>query len=250
MYGVSSQPGQMNRKNKYIDPRRMQAGAKTSHLKDPPPGAVQPINKLHPWMEQQGTEASPEAIEADLYAEQLSAHASNMTEKLAKDDVARLATDRNQEDQYYAEMYGVGDEAKSDALPPGLQPVATSRAGALKMKEAENKKMESEIRETQDRSMPEVKDTMEKIQQAPRQDGINYAPPPRLYHKEQGLYERSGGDSTKRRVSTSGTSMGAPPVVESMTADQKAEAAFSSEFDVKNQPDETMVNAAMADVRR
>jgi hypothetical protein len=52
VHGIGTAPGQTMRKSKYKDPRMDQAGAKTMHLKDPPPGSMQPLNKTHPWMEQ------------------------------------------------------------------------------------------------------------------------------------------------------------------------------------------------------
>lgn len=60
-FGISSSPGQMNRKFKYKDPRIQQAGAKTSHLKDPPPGAVPPLEKTHPWLERDENGTAPPA---------------------------------------------------------------------------------------------------------------------------------------------------------------------------------------------
>jgi hypothetical protein len=68
-FGISSSPGQMNRKWKYKDPRLQQAGARSSHLKDPPPGAVPALDKTHPWLErdESGTE-SPAAMVTPLAA--------------------------------------------------------------------------------------------------------------------------------------------------------------------------------------
>jgi len=61
--GFSTQPGQMMRKSKYKDPRIQQSGAKTSHLKDPPPGSLQPLNKTHPWLERdENGEPLPEML--------------------------------------------------------------------------------------------------------------------------------------------------------------------------------------------
>jgi hypothetical protein len=68
-FGISSSPGQMNRKWKYKDARLQQAGARTSHLKDPPPGAVPPLDKTHPWLErdESGTD-SPASMVTPLAA--------------------------------------------------------------------------------------------------------------------------------------------------------------------------------------
>ncbi len=61
-FGISNSPGQMNRKFPYKDPRMQQAGAKTSHLKDPPPGAVPPLEKTHPWLEHDENGSEPAAL--------------------------------------------------------------------------------------------------------------------------------------------------------------------------------------------
>ncbi len=50
VHGISTAPGQMMRKAIYKDPKIQQAGAKTMHLKDPPPGEMG-LQKVHPWME-------------------------------------------------------------------------------------------------------------------------------------------------------------------------------------------------------
>ena len=50
-FGVSTGPDPANRKYKYKETRMLQAGAKTMHTKDPPPGSVPPLEKIHPWME-------------------------------------------------------------------------------------------------------------------------------------------------------------------------------------------------------
>ena len=63
LYGITDQPSQANRKFPYKQPRMQQAGAKSMHLKNPPPGAVRPIEKTHPWMDKE--EPSGPAIIAD-----------------------------------------------------------------------------------------------------------------------------------------------------------------------------------------
>ena len=51
VHGIGTAPGQMMRKAIYKDPKIQMAGAKTMHLKDPPPGAQHYLDKTHPWME-------------------------------------------------------------------------------------------------------------------------------------------------------------------------------------------------------
>ena len=63
IYGIGDQPSQSTRKFPYKQPRFQQAGAKTMHTKNPPPGAVRPIEKVHPWMQKE--EPSGPAIIAD-----------------------------------------------------------------------------------------------------------------------------------------------------------------------------------------
>lgn len=60
-YGITDEPSQMLRKSLYRNPKIQQAGAKRMHLKDPPPGSVQPLQKVHPMMERD-TEATGPAF--------------------------------------------------------------------------------------------------------------------------------------------------------------------------------------------
>jgi hypothetical protein len=51
IFGIVDEPSQSLRKSPYREPRMQQAAAKRMHYKDPPPGAVQPLEKTHPWLE-------------------------------------------------------------------------------------------------------------------------------------------------------------------------------------------------------
>jgi hypothetical protein len=61
-FGLAGSPGQMNRKWPMQEPRIDQAGARTSHLKDPPPGAVPPLEKVHPWLERDESGEEPALV--------------------------------------------------------------------------------------------------------------------------------------------------------------------------------------------
>ena len=58
-FGITDEPSQMLRKSIYRQPKIQQAGAKRMHLKDPPPGSVQPLQKIHPMMDQDMQQTGP-----------------------------------------------------------------------------------------------------------------------------------------------------------------------------------------------
>lgn len=64
VFGISTQPGQMLRQSIYREPKIQQAGAKTMHLKDPPPGSVQPLEKVHPWLQKDESGQEPAVMMA------------------------------------------------------------------------------------------------------------------------------------------------------------------------------------------
>ena len=96
-FGITDQPPQANRKYNYKEPRIAQAGAKTSHLKDPPPGTVHVLEKTHPWIEDAETETprieeiveNPETEKAEASQEFL----ESFNEKQAVDEKNADASD-------------------------------------------------------------------------------------------------------------------------------------------------------------
>jgi hypothetical protein len=50
-FGIGDSPSQSNRRWVYKEPRMQQGGARTMHTKDPPPGSVNPVSKIHPWLD-------------------------------------------------------------------------------------------------------------------------------------------------------------------------------------------------------
>lgn len=63
-HGIADEPGQMHRKSIYREPKLQQAGARRMHLKDPPPGAVMPLQKTHPWLERDESGMEPAFLAA------------------------------------------------------------------------------------------------------------------------------------------------------------------------------------------
>lgn len=92
IYGIGDQPSQSTRKFPYKEPRLQQAGAKTMHTKNPPPGAVRPIEKVHPWMEKE--EPSGPAIIADSMLESSDSQFSySVEERENQEGVANVGGD-------------------------------------------------------------------------------------------------------------------------------------------------------------
>lgn len=58
-FGIADTPSQMLRQSPYRDPKIQQAGARRMHLKDPPPGSNPPLQKTHPWMEEDESGKTP-----------------------------------------------------------------------------------------------------------------------------------------------------------------------------------------------
>ena len=115
-FGISSSPDQMNRKFKYKDPRIQQAGAKTSHLKDPPPGAVPPLEKTHPWLERDENGTAPPAalLITPIATEREVAHSYRRGNTVEIEELAGDSTDDKQLDSLGRERIHV----PRDAGPP------------------------------------------------------------------------------------------------------------------------------------
>ena len=161
IHGVSTQPGQMLRKSKYIDPRIQQAGAKTSHLKNPPPGAIEPLDKTHPWLEKQAGTPIGQAFDMDNYQENMhggggappiSQHAlntgvSSYDEKISNQDGGRLMMERQAEDRM---LQGPIRDRNPDDVPPELEPIPTSRAGMMELRQ--KKEQQARLKMAKNRS--------------------------------------------------------------------------------------------------
>lgn len=144
VHGVSSEPGAFNRKWAYRTPKSQQAGSKTMHTKSPPPGSGQAISKVHPWQEPENN-VYGQPFDTDELTEYMSGHgghgghgghsggdpslSGNLYEtKVGSADAGRVAASRQQEDAYLRDLHGTQDKNPDD-LPPGLQPIRTSREG-------------------------------------------------------------------------------------------------------------------------
>lgn len=246
VFGISTSPGQMNRKYTYIDPRIQQGGAKTMHLKEPPPGSNQPLDKVHPWLRQReeaATASPPMDMDKYMMQQQQTQQQTQMPQMpqqqapgrhprqkmmqpLIQDDmnskvdshtVDQLARQRMNETEMFAHTHPPSPPGTDNgSLPPGLQPIPTSREGMTKIHEERMQK----FAQTQNRAgMPPPH---------PRQP---HAPYPQLYDKQAPLYERSAARQ---------------PVA----PEDKAESEFSSAFTTSKGVDQKTIDAAMQDTRR
>lgn len=113
LLGFSTSPGQMNRKWPYKNPKIDQAGAKQMHLKDPPPGSMQPLAKEHPWMEEDPVNNEPRYMGLNT---------SQMQEKVKATDIQSMSQERGRdESQFIAQQ-------KTAAIDDNfMQPVNVAR---------------------------------------------------------------------------------------------------------------------------
>lgn len=188
-HAISTAPGTFNRKWNYKDSRINQAGAKLMHLKDPPPGSGGPFGtKTHPWMEpKDGVHGAPFNVD-DLSSEQMGGllepfggtgvspglaghsehppppppesglidpHAAVSVNdiKVTSADAGRMLNDRTQEENMFRSIHGP-PPTEDGKLPPGLEPVATSKDGIAKALQARQKQTlsseESQTKEMMD----------------------------------------------------------------------------------------------------
>lgn len=212
VHGISTQPGQMNRKYKYVDPRMQQAGAKTSHLKDPPPGSVPPLDKVHPWLEKQAGVPIGEAFNMDKYDQQATtttpqqmAAALTSGGKIDENDAQDFINQRMRE----TKMLVPENKAPKnpDDIPLELQPVPTTRKG---LAELEKRKQEQAAKRQQ------VVQAYENSKEAPQLQTAAPVQTPAMY----GDYDEQPMDD------------------------------LAAAFSTKKQPSESMINEAMSDVRR
>ena len=147
VHGISTAPGEFNRKWIYKDPKIQQAGAKTMHTKEPPPGASQPIDKVHPWMEPKN-ELYSQPFDTDQYTEFMTTNDVKVNQQTA----GRLSASRQEEDNYYRNMYGPALRDPDD-LPEDIKPVPTSREGIAQAMKERQKKAAAQMTNQADRQM-------------------------------------------------------------------------------------------------
>ena len=240
VHGISTAPGQAMRKSKYIDPRIQQAGAKTSHLKDPPPGSDQPLEKVHPWLQRSlETQASQQPFSIDAYAQQSIFNRENgVGEKVSKQQVADLVRMREEENLATQTAMGIVSKPTNMPLPPSLQPIATSQAGFEELKKKQQEEMSLFV------------ESNNPARQPPHHQPDNAAPTPQLLYSDDetrfvpggpGTYERAAG---KPRTGNQG--MGAPP----LSTEESAIAEFGGAFSVKNQPSAEAIDLAIVEKGR
>ncbi len=147
VHGISTEPGTYGRKWFYKDPKIQQGGAKTMHTKEPPPGSLQPLDKVHPWTEPSELMYG-EPFDMDQYTEFVQGHST----KVDKMTGGKIASSRAQEDEVIRNMYGRVDKNPDD-LPLELQPVPTSREGQAAQIHARNRKYAMQMANQTDRQL-------------------------------------------------------------------------------------------------
>lgn len=243
IHGISTAPGDFNRKWIYKDPKIQQAGAKTMHTKEPPPGAVPPLEKVHPWM-QPNNKTYSDPFDSDQYTEFMTTDADL---KVSKQTAGRISADRHKEDEYYRNMFGAAAKDPED-LPEALKPVPTSREGiAMAMKERK-KQQEMQMQNQTQRQL----DYMRKAQ------GYGYTVvPPHPHNPAQVPPTRYTNNESYPMKYSAPSQMPNPNLKERPTTDMVATAALSSKDKAKVEfasafdsttPTEEEVNEALANI--
>lgn len=142
VFGLSSSPDTMNRKYAYRNPKMQQAGAKSMHYKDPPPGAIEPLDKVHPWMDIDESGKERMRVDPSTYL--------NSERSLGAEDVHELMKSREKEEEMIkAAMQGKVNEAF-------LQPVHIQKRRAVEPEDAHGEKAASDWAPSTSESGPET----------------------------------------------------------------------------------------------
>lgn len=145
-FGISTSPGPANRKFKYKDPRMQQAGARTMHLKDPPPGSVPPLERTHPWLEHDASGEEPAVLLGSEVSnhEKLTAQDTSMFVKQRMAESETLESIQPTVDKEFLQTYEM-DKKKPKELPlrPSFDPVGPPPNGPIDLDE-ERERMQNQ----------------------------------------------------------------------------------------------------------
>ena len=113
-FGIGDSPSQENRKWIYRDPRMKQGGAKMMHTKDPPPGSVHPVSKVHPWLDRDesgmeppvmmGSSGAAEAAHGSGYDDDNMAVIQNSQGRMTGAEAGAFIKDRMVENSHLGEL--------------------------------------------------------------------------------------------------------------------------------------------------
>lgn len=120
MHGIGTAPNQMQRDALYKDPRIQQAGAKTMHLKNPPPGSDHKLGKTHPWLEKNHNGEAPSFPIPDSGERQVAAPEQIAYQDDAEDNTAQFANLRQMENERAASI-----QKNAEVSQEFLKPVET-----------------------------------------------------------------------------------------------------------------------------
>lgn len=267
-FGIGTSPGPANRKFKYKDPRMQQAGAKTMHTKNPPPGSVPPLERTHPWLEHDSSGEEPAVL--------LGAEVSNH-EKLTAQDTSRFVKERMAESDHLGELAPNADKEflrtyemdkkKPQELPvrPSYEPQGPPPTGPLDLEEQRGK-MQNQTFEPVRYEQPAVPrdqpvdQTREKIYydqhqytEQPQEEQYydeqtpHARPPPQMNH--QGMDHRAGDQAPPQ--SAPEDNFAASMLHSGFDGDESGGGgSFESMFAEKKQPTESDVKQAQLNQRR
>jgi hypothetical protein len=258
IHGITTEPGSFNRKWAYRDPKIQHAGAKTMHTKEPPPGSDLYLDKVHPWMEPKDQVYS-KPFDADQYTEFMSGDVGSSSRhglhetKVSAQDAGRISSGRQQEDEYYRNMYGAAHKDPDD-LPPGLEPVPTSR-------DSIGKQM---LERKQKNAMQMANQTDRQINYMQNAQGYGYkAVPPHPSSPQQvppNMYENNPPypinyaapnqmPSPNLRPRPQRDTVATPPGPGPVSLKEKTEKEFASAF-ADNAPDDALIQEAIKGGKR
>lgn len=240
-FGVSTGPDPANRKYKYKDTRMVQAGAKTMHTKDPPPGSVPPLEKTHPWMEKDMSgQDAPVLLGAEVVNhEKLTAQDTQSFAKSRMMETETLDVPQQKADDDFMKPIEIKKEAKhSFPVRPSFMPDGT-----------EEQKMPGG-QEQQMRGPPIPQDNIPMLQASRQKAAIpNEFPQEDSVHQIQGL---------NRQVMDHRADPNKPPqqpengggLHQGYDDDDSGGGAFEAAFAPLKTPSESEIQQAQADVRR
>lgn len=253
-FGIGTSPGPANRKFKYKDPRMQQAGARTMHTKNPPPGSVPPLERTHPWLEHDASGEEPAVL--------LGAEVSNH-EKLTAQDTSRFVKERMAEsanldelapsaDKDFLKTYEM-DKKKPQELPqrPSYQPSGPPPTGPIDLEEQREKRQNHTFEPVRYEETPIPRD--QPVDQI--REKVYYEQPQeeQQYYEEEAHHQNMNhrvGDKAPPQ-STPEDSFAASMLHSGFDGDDSGgSGSFESMFAEKKQPTESDVKQAQMNQRR
>lgn len=281
MLGITDSPSTFNRKFVYREPRIQQAGAKTMHLKAPPPEGYDVLEKTHPWMEEPDANMAPVDIDdyyqrgqfgggseyqtamtngivtnAQRYVNEdgipytfASPPQLNYHQKLDENAAARVVAERQAETEMLQNLFG---PSKTAMARKEMQAVPTSSDSIRKQYERDQQDQTKSIRDVQDRALSFYPQAIgygfEGVPPHPQQSP---PVPPTSYGDDPRARPYNAGPADPRHLASPALRRDAPPMPQPRkTMKQKSDEFFGNLFSEKQQPSDMEVNNAMQESGR